>query len=625
MLVETHGMRRRLSAIMSADVAGYSALMAADEEGTLARLTAHREELIEPAIAEHGGRIVKLMGDGLLVEFPSVVEAVRAGVDIQRLGAERNEVVADDHQIVFRIGINQGDVIIDGDDIYGDDVNIAARLQERAAPGGICISERVHSDIRGKIDVAIDDLGDQELKNIPEPVRVYRVLMGPDDGTAMRLGQARRFPRRGMALATVSLLVILVAAAGAWFWQSTPQIVQIGLLDQPKPSIAVLPFANLSNDPKEEYFSDGITNDIITDLSKFDDLLVIASNAVRGYKGKNISVEEVSRKLGVRYVLEGSVQRANDKVRINAQLVDGASGRHLWAERYNENIEDIFELQDKITRNIVGTLAVRLTDAERKRTLSQPTIDLRAYDLAMRGRQLLTRKQRGANFEARKLFRLAMKRDNEYANAYTWLGHTYMDAVFYGWTGTPGADLERARELAQKTIAIDNGSAPGHALMANIFLQYRKYDLALVELERAVALNPNDAGTYFHQGLVLTWSGHPDGAILAFETAQRFDPVVNPVRSTLLGLAYYLKRQYDDTIASLASVVVQNPDYEFSHVILAATYGQMGRQQEAIRASQEVRRLNPFFSVEEFRKRSLFQDPKNAMRLAEGLRKAGLD
>jgi class 3 adenylate cyclase/TolB-like protein len=314
-------MQRRLSAIMVADVVGYSALMAADEEGTLTRLKAHREALIEPAIAEHGGRIVKLMGDGLLVEFPSVVEAVRAGVDIQRQGAERNQDLPADHQMVFRIGINQGDVIIDGDDIYGDGVNVVARLQERAAPGGICISERVHGDIRGKIDVAIDDLGDQELKNIPEPVRVYRILMGPDDAAAGVLGRAARFGPLRTVLAAAASIVVLLGGFAAWNSWAPSGPEQIGLSGSAKPSIAVLPFANLKR-RGADYFSEGITKDIIGDLSKFQNLLVIDSRSVSGAKGEKATAEDAGRKLGVRYVLEGSVLKRGERVRINAQLID---------------------------------------------------------------------------------------------------------------------------------------------------------------------------------------------------------------------------------------------------------------------------------------------------------------
>ena len=618
--MEAHGMQRRLAAIMSADVVGYSGLMAADEEGTLARLKGHREELIEPIIAEHQGRIVKLMGDGALVEFASVVEAVRAGIEIQRAMAERNEGAPAAQQIVFRIGINQGDVIVDGDDIYGDGVNVAARLQERATPGGICISDRVHGDIRGKIDVGLDDLGDQELKNIPEPVRVYRVLTGPDAGSGALRRASSRMLLRGVALAAALVVAITGAALWQWPWAPEPTFRLSA-----KPSIAVLPFANLSKDPEQEYFSDGITIDIITDLSKFHDLFVIARNSVFTYKGRAVKVEEVGRNLGVRYVVEGSVQKLGERVRINAQLIDATTGQHLWADRYDEAAVDLFDLQDRITKHIVRTLAVKLTDIEQERAFSKPTRDLKAYDYVLRGWKLASTLRRKENFEARRLFRKAIERDPNYASAYAGLGNTFENAVLYGWTGSPQATMQRAYDLAQKAIAVDDSSAEGHRLAGAIYLVRRQYDLALVEIERAIAYNPNDAVNYARQGGVLLYSGRPDGAIFSLETALRFDPLMDPAQLTHLGLAYYLKGRYEDAAKILERVSGLDPDYLYAHTILAAVYGQMDLQANAARAAHAVRRLNPFFSTDEFRSRSLFRDPADAARVDEGLRKAGLD
>jgi TolB-like protein/class 3 adenylate cyclase/Tfp pilus assembly protein PilF len=610
---------------MSADVAGYSALMAADEEGTLTRLKLHREELVEPVIATHGGRVVKLMGDGLLAEFASVVEAVRAAVEIQRQGPIRNETIGVDDRIVFRIGINQGDVIIDGDDIYGDGVNVAARLQERASPGGICISQPVYGEVRGKLDVGIDDLGDQELKNIPEPVRVYRVLTAPDEVQAGRRRWNFRSRRQRLAAASLSLFLVIAAAALGWYWMSPSEPESSGLAGSVKPTIAVLPFTNLSRDPEEEYFSDGITDDIITDLSKFRDLQVIASNSIRAYKGKDVSVEEVARSLGIRYVLEGSIRRIDDRVRINAQLVDGYSGRHLWADRYDEAIEHIFDLQERITRNIVRALAVRLTAEEQKRVFTSPTDNLTAYDLVMRGRKLRARLKRSDNFEARRMYRKAIELDNNYAEAYAGLGHTHYNAILFGWTGTPGADFQKARDLAQRAIGLDASSAYGQALLGLLYMNERKYDLAVVSLERAIAINPNDAGILGWQGVVLLWSGFPDGAILVMEAARRFDPFLSPDKTAALGLAYYLKGRFDDAAKLLEPMLGYNPDFAYGQQVLAATYGRMGRTEDARRAADEVRRLSPFFSREAFTKHSLFRDSADAALFAEGLRLAGLD
>ena len=452
--MEAQGMQRRLSAIMSADVVGYSRLMAADEEGTLARLKAHREELFDPEIANHQGRIVKLMGDGALVEFTSVVEAVRAGVAIQRGTAARNAEVPADQRIVYRIGINQGDVIIDGDDIYGDGVNVAARLQERATPGGICISDRVYGDVRGKIDVGIDDLGDQELKNIPEPVRVYRVLMGPDVGKTGLLTLINRLRRLRLVMAA-SVAVVLLGGLAIWYGPWLIASDRIGLSGSVKPSIAVMPFDNLNKDPKEDYFSEGITKDIVNDLSKFQNLLVIDSGSVSGDAGESVSVEEIGRKLGVRYILEGSVLKSGERVRINAQLIDSTSGQHLWAERFDGATKNIWDIQDEITGSIVRTLALRITEIEQRRVLAKSTDNLEAYEFTLRGRALIARQSRSENFEARKLFRSAIELDPNYATAYAGLGWTYFEAVYWGWTGSPQKAVQQAHDLSQKALSLE--------------------------------------------------------------------------------------------------------------------------------------------------------------------------
>ncbi len=619
--MEAHGMQRRLSAILNADVVGYSRLMADDEEGTLARLKAHREELFEPMIAAHQGRVVKLMGDGVLVEFASVVEAVRAGVEIQRATAARNTDAPEDQRIVFRIGINQGDVIIDGDDIYGDGVNVAARLQERATPGGICISDRVYGDIRGKIDVGLDDLGDQELKNIPEPVRVYRILTGPDAGS----GTLRKASRRKILARAATAAALVVAVAGGVLWQQ-PWAPDPTIRTSPltaKSSIAVLPFANLSRDPEQDYFSDGITIDIITDLSKFHDLFVISSNSVFAYKDKTVTVEEVSRELGVRYVLEGSVRKLGERVRINAQLTDAETGQQIWAERYDDSVADIFDLQEKITRNIVRTLTVRLTEIEQKRVFAKPTDDLIAYDYALRGKALLRRQGRAQTFEARKLFRRAIELDPSYAAAHAGIGWTYVYPVLYGWTGTPQKSMLEAHKHALNAVSLDGSNIEGHLLLTHIFTTRRQFDLALVEAERVIALNPNDARGYAEQGTALVWSSRAEGAILALETALSFDPNMDPTTIWHLGLAYFLAERYPEAAALLERNLARRSDQVWDYLLLAATYAQMDRPKEAAHAAEMVRRVDPFFLM----KNDLIQlrDSADSERIANGLRKAGLN
>jgi adenylate cyclase len=614
-------MQRKLTAIMSADVAGYSALMAVDEEGTLARLNAHRKELIEPAITDHGGRVVKLMGDGILVEFSSVVEAVRAGIYIQQELALRNQDQPDEHQIIFRIGINQGDVIIDGDDIYGDDVNVAARLQERAIPGGICISERVFSNIHGKIDVGIDDLGDQELKNIPQPVRVYRVLMGPDIGNVKPLTFAKKLSLRRPVLVVLFTFALLSGLA-IWHWSGSFAPDQIGLGGVTKSSIAVLPFANLNQDSKDDYFSEGITNAIIIDLSKFQNLFVIASNSISGYTGKTVNVKDVSRKLGVRYLLKGSVLKRGERLRITTQLIDGASGQNLWAESYDESTSKIWDIQDEITGRIVRTLAVRITKIEQQRVLAKSTDNFKAYEYTLKGQALLARQSRSENFKARKLFRRAIETDPNYATAYSGLGWTYYETVQWGWTGSPQNAAQQAYDLSQKALSLQSTDISGRRLLASVYSLRRQHDLALIESERLIAINPNDAGSFAQQGMALTWLGRPDGAILALERALRFDPDMKTDIFWHLGLAYYLKQRYADSVAVLERNIGRKTNPFWDYLLLAAVYAQMGRTDDATRIAKTVRQIDPLY------KRSLrfgqFKNKSDTEQVNKGLRKAGL-
>ncbi|MCZ6861192.1 MAG: adenylate cyclase [Alphaproteobacteria bacterium] len=615
-------MERRLAAILVADVVGYSQLMGEDEVGTLAALNTHRKELIDPEIARHTGRIVKLMGDGALVEFASVIDAVQCAITIQHGMRERNADVPENRRIEFRIGINVGDVIVENEDIYGDGVNIAARLETLAGPGDILISRSARDQIRDKLDVSLEDLGEHEVKNIARPIRVFRVLQILDDGSSLPLKVRQSIFRRRFALIMTSTAFLAVASAVAWLGLWVPEPVFEASPLSAKSSIAVLPFMNLSKDPEQEYFSDGITNDIITDLSKFRDLFVIASNSTFAYKGKPVNIQQVGRELAVRYVLEGSVQRSGERVRINAQLIDVDTARHLWAERYDEAIDDIFDLQDRITKRIVRTLTVRLTDIELDRVSAKATRDLEAYDYVLRGREHLMRFGETDNFEARVMFRKAIDLDASYADAYAGLGWTYLNTFLFGWTDAPKEALERSQKLAQQTLAINDSSVDGHRLLGRVYLNRHQHDLALIEVERAIALNPNDAQSYAEQGVILVWSGRADGAIISLETALRFDPKSNAVSLAHLGLAYYLKMRYAGAAISLERSIVQSPDFQFAHEVLAAAYGQLGRASEASREANTVRRINPFFEVDEYGRQ--FRDPQDAAHIIVGLRKAGL-
>ncbi len=615
------GIERRLTTILASDVVGYSRLMAGDESGTFARLKAHRKEIVEPKTAEYRGRVVKLMGDGTLMEFGSVVDAVNFAVDVQRAMTLRSTDVPEDQRIRYRIGINIGDVILEGDDIYGDGVNVAARLEALAEPGGICVSRTVHNHVKGKVEIGFEDLGDQELKNIPEPVRVYRALMGPGAGNLKPLAFATKRSLRRPVLAA-SFAFVLLGGLVIWNWlgPSTPDLVGLG--GSVKSSIAVLPFANSSEDPKDDYFSAGITNDIIIDLSKFQNLMVIASNSVFGYQGIAVEVKDVSRELGVRYVLTGNVMKHDGRVRINTQLTDGVTGQILWTERYDESTDNIWGIEDEIAGRIVRTLAVRITKIEQQRVLAKPTKNFEAYEYTLKGQALLARQSRSENFEARKLFRRAIELDSNYAAAYSGLGWTYFETVQWGWTGSPQQAVQQAYDLSQKALSLQATDISGRRLLASIYGLRRQHDLALIESERLIAINPNDAGGFAQQGKALTWLGRPDGAILALERSLLFDPDMKADYVWHLGLAYYLKERYADSVAVLERNIGRKTDPFWDYLLLAAVYGQMGRMEEAARVANAVRQIDPLF--DRLLRFGQFENVSDTEKVNEGLRKAGL-
>jgi len=619
--VSEEGVERRLTTILAADVVGYSRLMAADEAGTLASLKAIRRELAEPKTAEHHGRVVKLMGDGTLMEFGSVVDAVRFAVDLQQAMAARNAKVPDDRRITYRIGINIGDIIVEGDDIYGDGVNVAARLEALAEPGGICASRTVFDHVKGKVEVDFEDLGAQELKNIPEPVRVYRVLMGPGAGNAKPLTFARKLSLRRPVLAA-SFAFILLGGLVIWNWLGPSVPDQVGLGGVVKPSIAVLPFANLNEDLKDDYFSAGITNDIIIDLSKFENLMVIASNSTSGITDKAVKVKDVSRKFGVRYVLMGSVMKRDGRVRINTQLIDGETGQILGTERYDESTDNIWGIEDKIIGRIVSTLAVRITEIEQQLVLAKPTKNFEAYEYTLKGQALLERQSRSENFEARKLFRRAIELDPNYATAYSGQGWTYYEAVQWGWTGSPQQAVQKAYDLSQKALSLQATDISGRRLLASIYGLRRQHDLALIESERLIAINPNDAGGFAQQGRALTWLGRPDGAILALERSLRLDPDMKADFVWQLGLAYYLKERYADSVGVLERNIGRKTDPFWDYLLLAAVYGQMGRMEEAARVAKVVRQIDPLYN--RLLRFGQFENVSDTEKVNVGLRKAGL-
>jgi adenylate cyclase len=614
--VEEHGPKRKLTTILCADCAGFSRMMRADEEGTY-RVLQDCRKVIDRLIGEHDGRIFGTAGDSVVSEFPSPVEAVRCATEIQQaiesLGAELPE----DHRMHFRIGINLGDVITEGDDLIGDGVNVAARLEGLSDPGGICISGSVYEQIKNKLALDCDDLGDQIVKNIADPVRVHRVRVGPQAvhqrGTS-RIATPWRIRFAGAGLITFLLIATLIAYLN--YNVHSPVRPQCS-----HASIAVLPFSNLSDEPAQDYFSDGTTEDIIAALGRFSDLSVIAYGAVQQYKGRPLQPGQLNRELGVCYALEGSVRRNGKQVLITAQLVDASSGLLLWSDSYAGELKDVFTLRNEITQSVAGKLAIKLIDIQKQRAFKMPTENLDAYDYLLRGRDYFARNTRSGNEQAKMLFERAIDLDPTYASAYVALGLTRLKAVGYGWTEFPDEALKQAESLAQKAIELDDGSAEAHALLGRVYTIRGQFDVAISEEERAIALNPNDAGSYATRGAVLVYSGHPKEAIESFEIAMRLNPSMGSSRYEPVGWAYYLQRRYEEAVTALQAGVRTSPSDYYNYAGLAASYAQLGRTDEAMHAAGEVRRVWPFFDVDSFVAQF---DSANRALIVEGLHKAGL-
>jgi adenylate cyclase len=572
--------QRRLAAILAADVVGYSRLSEQDEAGTLGALKLRRKEVLEPLVARHQGRIFKTTGDGMLVEFASAVNAVQCGVDLQQAMIAANDGVLEERRILLRVGINLGDVVVEDSDLYGDGVNLAARLQELAAPGGICVSAKVREEVERKLEVAFEDCGERLLKNITTPIHAYAVR--PSQSPTSRP-------------------------------PSMPD----------KPSIAVLPFVNLSGDPEQEYFSDGVAEDIITDLSKVSGLFVIARNSSFIYRGKAVKVQDVSRELGVRYVLEGSVRKAGNRVRIVTQLIDGTTGGHLWAERYDRDLTDMFAVQDEVTREIVSALAVKLTRGEQQRLHQKGTDNLEAYDHYLRGRQLQMQRSKEANEEARGLLEKAVELDGKFARAHAILANVHILDVANRWHD-PDESLRKAHELAQRAVALDDDDAEAHWVLGLAYLSMRQHDQAMTEARKALALDPNFAWAHSLLGQALHYAGRSRDAIGPLTTAMRLDPNEQDPFLHYLALAYFGLGRYEEAAAALKRRIIRKPDTDISRVLLAACYGYLGRVEEAQALWQEVLRINPDYSLEHRRRFMPYKDPADFERLVEGLRKAGV-
>jgi len=586
--MEVPGPERRLAAVLAADMVGYSRLMEVDETGTLARLKTHRLELIDPAIAKNRGRIIKTTGDGMLVEFQSVADAVLCAVEVQRRMARRNADVSPARWIQFRIGINLGDVIVEENDIFGDGVNVAARLEEMAEAGGICVSGAVRDQVGQRLDdVAFEDLGDQSVKNIARPIRVFRVRLEPETIAAPGSGKD---------------------AAG-----KTATVK--------KPSIAVLPFLNMSGDPEQEFFADGLTEDIITALSRFHDLLVISRNSAFVHKGKAVKAQAIAREFGVDYVLEGSVRKAGDRVRVTAQLIDAETDRHVWAERYDRRLEDIFAIQDELTAAIVATLPGRVEAATRDRAKRKTTGNMAAYECVLAAKVRHHRSTREDNGEAQRLLDRALALDPNYAHAHAWKACVLGQTWIYGWCADRDATLQQVAKELEIALALDDNDSDVHRILAALNLTRDNHDKAAYHQQRALALNPNYDLVVVQQGELLTWLGRPEEGIDWIKKAMRLNPH-HPERFwNHLGRACFCAEQYAEAAEAFARIT--RPDHTH-HAFLAATFAQMGNAVAAAAHAAEVLKREPQFSVAAYLATQHYKREVDRRRHEAGLLKAGL-
>jgi len=621
--------KRKLSAILSADVKGYSRLMGQDEAGTVIRIKEYRA-LMTDFVKRYHGRVVDSPGDNILAEFASVVDATECAVIIQEDLKTRNAELPESRRMEFRIGINLGDIIEDSERIYGDGVNIAARIESLAEAGGICISGTSYDQVKNKLNLGYKNFGDHSVKNIAEPVRVYRVLT-ESEAAGKVIGEKRK-SRKWIALAAAIVLIVVGVVAGWYFYlhQSTkiePASVEKMAYPLPdKPSIAVLPFDNLSGVSDQDYLADGITENIITALSYIPEIFVIARNSTFTYKGKAVKAQEVAEDLGVRYILEGSVQRAGDRVRITAQLIDAASGRHLWADRYDRDLQDLFALQDEITLKIVLALEVELSVGVQIRLARKTMPNFEAWSYYVRGYGHMKRHTKADNARARELFERAAGLAPEFAPVFTALGLTHFDDARHGWSESREVSILRAVELAKKAQALDDSDPMIHVLWGAIYLQQRRYDQAIAEGEKSVALGPNQADPHFLLAMYLSHTGRYKEALPLVKKAMRLDPYYPSFYLELLGHIYLSMEAYEKAVKAFKVLVVRESHRIVGHLGLAIAYIRLGRKEQARSEVAEVLRLFPKYSLEVYRKQLHLMDidPAAVESRIEALREAGL-
>jgi adenylate cyclase len=624
------GFKRKLTAIFSADAVAYSRLMAEDEAATVKTIATYRE-VISSLITQHRGRVVDSPGDNILAEFSSVVDAVQCAVAVQTEIQTRNAGLTENRRMEFRIGINLGDVIDEENRIYGDGVNVAARLEALADPGGICVSKTAFDQIETKLPLGYEYLGEQSVKNIPKPVGTYRVLMKPDAAGKV-IGEKRFLGRFSRRTAIAAIIILALVALGLVSWNvylHQSKKVEPASLDEmafplpDKPSIAVLPFDNISGDSSLDYFNDGLTEEIISALSKIPDLFIIARNSVFTYKGKPVNIKRVAEELGVRYVLEGSVRKAGEKVRVTTQLIDALSGHHLWAERYDRILEDIFALQDEITMNVLTALQVKLTEGEKIRALTRSTDDLNAYLKWTEGRKHLLRLNRDDNVKARQLLEEAIALDPEFSTPYADLAWTHIFGIRFGLSKSPKESLKLAAQLAHKAISLDDSSPFGHSVLGAILTVKRQYEEAIAQGEKAVALSPGDSLATAHLARTLAYAGRYEESLAWFEKVIRLDPKALNWYLTMVGHCYIYMGRHEEAVEEFKKVLYHNPKDMTARIRLATAYSLLGREEDASSEAAEILRQNPKFGIKRIAKWPI-KNKTDMDLIMNALRKAGL-
>ncbi len=626
--MDTEEFRRKLTAILSADVKGYSLLMREDEEATVRTITTYRE-MIGSVVQKHRGDVVDSPGDNILAEFASVVDAVRSAVEIQEELKARNAELPENRRMEFRIGINLGDVIHEKEHIYGDGVNVAARVESLADAGGICVSRSAYDQVKDKLTLGYEYLGGHSVKNIAEPVRVYRVLMDPESAGKV-IGEKRGEAKRGKKVALAAVAVLLLLAVGLLVWRTSSPPVEVASEKKmafplpEKPSLAVLPFDNLSEDSSQDYFSDGITETIITTLSNVSNLFVIARNSTFTYKGKSVKVQQVAEELGVRYVLEGSVQRSEDRVRVTAQLIDAITGHHLWAERYDRKSGDIFALQDDITEQVTMALKVKITEGEQARIRRRHIKNKEAYEYYLRGLEIYRIFTKEANDQARKLFEKTVELDPNSTLGWCFIGWTHYRDGRFGWTDTPEKSLALAEELAHKILAKDDSIAEAYSILSLVYMARKQHDKAVAYGEKVLSFAPNFASMIANTAVIFLYSGRPDEAIELVKKAMRLSPYYPSWYLPILGLSYRLTGQYEEAISALEGWRDRKAKGMLPHIVLAFTYVEAGREEDAQAAVAEALKQNPKASIKGYAATIPYKDPAEIERIRDSLRKAGL-